>query len=62
MQNLQPLPTLGAAPIPVNRPMRYPATLPLALLLACWPLPRARAEVRSVTLGITLNCPYGLAG
>lgn len=22
----------------------------------------ARADVRSVTLGITMNCPYGLAG
>jgi hypothetical protein len=22
----------------------------------------ARADVRSLTLGITMNCPYGLAG
>ena len=42
--------------------MRYQAVVLLTLLLASWPLPGARAEVRSITLGITLNCPYGLAG
>jgi hypothetical protein len=35
-------------------------SLLLLTLPALWPAP-ARAQVRSLTLGIKLNCPYGLA-
>jgi galactose oxidase len=38
-----------------------PNQLILAACLAAVPL-AARAEVRSVTLGISMNCPYGLGG
>jgi hypothetical protein len=30
-------------------------------LMTAWPAAAARAEVRSLTLGISTNCPYGLA-
>jgi hypothetical protein len=30
-------------------------------LMTVWSAPAARAEVRSLTLGISTNCPYGLA-
>ncbi len=30
-------------------------------LMTALPVPEARAEVRSLTLGIDTNCPYGLA-
>jgi hypothetical protein len=30
-------------------------------LMTVWPAPATRAEVRSLTLGISTNCPYGLA-
>jgi len=33
-----------------------------AFLLVLAAAPRAGAEVRSLTLGITMNCPYGLGG
>jgi len=42
--------------------MRFRYLICLAALLACWPLAGVRAEVLSLTLGITTNCPYGLAG
>jgi len=38
--------------------MRLPLTLAIVLSAAALP---AAAEVRSVTLGISVNCPYGLA-
>jgi hypothetical protein len=30
-------------------------------LMTVWPAGAARTEVRSLTLGISTNCPYGLA-
>ena len=39
------------------------ALLKLGLLsLLLLPLPAHAAEVRALTLGIDMNCPYGLAG
>jgi hypothetical protein len=32
-----------------------------AVLMTAWPAATTRAEVRSLTLGISTNCPYGLA-
>jgi hypothetical protein len=41
--------------------IRCRSTYLAAALVACLTLP-ATADVRSLTLGITVNCPYGLAG
>ena len=38
------------------------ATAALILTLGAWPLVHAHAQVRALTLGIDMNCPYGLAG
>jgi hypothetical protein len=37
------------------------AVVTLGIVLALLPFTRVRAEVRTLTLGITVNCPYGLA-
>jgi hypothetical protein len=42
--------------------MRSRFVIWVTAVLAALPLTGIRAEVRSLTLGITMNCPYGLAG
>jgi hypothetical protein len=41
----------------MSRALSCVLTLPLALIAST-----ARSDVLSLTLGITMNCPYGLAG
>ena len=41
---------------------RFSLGAALVLGLAFGPAAPAHAEVRALTVGITLNCPYGLAG
>ena len=42
--------------------MKTRTLITLTAVLAAWPPGGAAAEVQSLTLGITMNCPYGLGG
>ena len=42
--------------------MSFRRALGISAFLALLPLSNGETQVRSLTLGITMNCPYGLAG